>query len=234
MRPPEQAEKDERLFYWADEEYMVGQQLVTQTGLYGPDLEEAVTIGSMAQDHLGYAYQLLKHLVSSEDRAIDRYVYERSPEEYHLGLLAQAWDPSDWALIVAKEYLYDSVCFVRAQDLKESDSMFSGLAEMMLRETDFRIRHWREWLRTLGNLSEGRERVNKALAFVLPMAQQSLTLRDGRGRWFESCVEELEAAGYAIPNPIGFPTVSGVLSTTRELLEDAHGYYRTHPEWVWG
>lgn len=234
MQMAEKERKEHTLLCWADEEYLVGQQLVTQTGFYGPDLEEAVTIGSVAQDHLGYAYQLLKEFISDDNREIDRYLFERDLEAYQVGLLAQAWDPFDWAFIVVKEYLYDSACLARAQILKLEYSSLAGLAEMILRETDFRLRHWREWLHLLASQLEGQKKVNQILGSLLAMARQAQVGAPNDAQWFEHCANELKSLGYLIPNPIPFPTVSGLLPMTKVLLENAHSYYRTHPEWVWG
>src|SRR5438309_11401137 len=91
---------------WADDEYVIGQQLVTLTGMYSPDLEEAVAIGSIAQDHMGHALKLYRMLCADEP-GVNRLIYERRAGEYRSCHLVEAWRPDDWAFIVVRQLLYD-------------------------------------------------------------------------------------------------------------------------------
>jgi 1,2-phenylacetyl-CoA epoxidase catalytic subunit len=91
---------------WADDEYVIGQQLVTLVGMYGPDLEEAIAIGSIAQDHLGHALKLYR-MICTDESAVNQLIYGRKAEEYRSCHLADIWRPDDWAFLVVRQLLYD-------------------------------------------------------------------------------------------------------------------------------
>ena len=90
------------------------------TGI-APMLEEDVAMSSLAQDELGHAqalYQLLAEL-RDDGRDADAIAYDRTPDEYrHARLLDHG--RGDWAMTIARRYLYDTADTVRLEALAAS------------------------------------------------------------------------------------------------------------------
>jgi len=155
---------------WADDAYVVGHQLASVTGHYGPDLEENLALGSMAQDHLGHARALYRWLAPTDEQ-VDRLVFLREPSEYRTSLLAGAWEPGNWAFVAVKGLLYADAELLRAEAVWQGGrGTPREFAEVVLRDDAVHRDHWRQWLGLLGRSADGTARVADALRHLWPLA----------------------------------------------------------------
>jgi phenylacetate-CoA oxygenase PaaI subunit len=230
---------------WADDEYVVGQQLITLTGMYGPDLEEAIAIGSIGQDHLGHALHLYR-LVCPDELTVNRLIYERETTAYRSCHLCDIWRPDDWAFIVVRQLLYDLADYERACWAGRFDDPWPGLTGMMARETRLHIEHWSEWCRLLAQDNYGHARLVEAFNITWPLAFDFFVAPEQvpdswsacQDAWVEVVQAIFGAAG--VPIPEGTPTAhiasgrSGRhLPELAHLLSEAHAYHLSRPAWQW-
>lgn len=154
----------------ADDEFVIGFSDSEWTGI-APLLEEDVAMSSLAQDELGHAsalYGLLGELTGAD---ADALAYDREPDEYrHCRLLDHG--RGDWAMTIARRYLYDSADAVRLDALAAGS--WAPLAELvgkLVREERYHRMHAGAWLARLAR-SEGepRDRLLGALAELAPDA----------------------------------------------------------------
>ena len=103
----------------ADDEFVIGFSDSEWTGI-APLLEEDIAMSSLAQDELGHAqalYGLLAEVTGAPDA--DTLAYDREPAEYrHARLLDHG--RGDWAMTIARRYLYETADAVRLDALTSS------------------------------------------------------------------------------------------------------------------
>jgi ring-1,2-phenylacetyl-CoA epoxidase subunit PaaC len=209
----------ERIFIldWADDKYVVGHQLASVTGHYGPDLEENLALGSIAQDHLGHARALYRWLAPTDEQ-VDRLVFLRPPAEYRTSLLAAAWEDRDWAFVATKGLLYAHAELLRAEAVWQAGrGAPRDFAEVVLRDDAVHRDHWRQWLDVLGRSPDGAARVADALRRVWPLAGEFFhesawreapaaiggptpPVGELRRRWVERAGADLRALGLEAPS----------------------------------
>jgi ring-1,2-phenylacetyl-CoA epoxidase subunit PaaC len=154
----------------ADDEFVIGFSDSEWTGI-APLLEEDVAMSSLAQDELGHAaalYGLLATLIGSDPDAL---AYDREPAEYrHCRLLDHG--RGDWAMTIARRFLYDSADAVRLDALAAAS--WAPLAELvgkLVREERYHRMHAEAWLARLARRDgEPRERLLAALETLAPDA----------------------------------------------------------------
>lgn len=201
---------------WADDKYAVGHQLAGVTGHYGPDLEENLALGSIAQDHLGHARALYRWLAPTDDQ-VDRLVFLREPSEYRTSLLAAAWEPGNWAFVAVKGLLYAQAELVRAEAVWQAGrGTPREFAEVVLRDDAVHRDHWRQWLGLLGRSADGATRVAEGLGRLWPLAGEFFhdsawsvaaaaiggptpSVEDLRHRWVDRAGSDLRALGLQVP-----------------------------------
>ena len=99
----------------ADDEFVIGFSDSEWTGI-APLLEEDVAMSSLAQDELGHAAALYGLLATLTGDDPDALAYDREPAEYrHCRLLDHG--RGDWAMTIARRFLYDSADAVRLDAL---------------------------------------------------------------------------------------------------------------------
>jgi ring-1,2-phenylacetyl-CoA epoxidase subunit PaaC len=160
------------LLSMADDEFVIGFSDSEWTGI-APMLEEDVAMSSLAQDELGHAqalYGLLADLVH-DGRDADAFAYDRAPEAYlHARLLDHP--RGDWAMTIARRYLYESADAVRLEALAES--AYGPLRELVAklrREERYHLLHVATWFERLATTDgEPRRRLLDALAVLAPDA----------------------------------------------------------------
>jgi ring-1,2-phenylacetyl-CoA epoxidase subunit PaaC len=159
----------------ADDEFVIGFADSEWTGI-APLLEEDVAMSSLAQDELGHAralYTLLGELTGADPDAV---AYDRPPDAFrHCRLLDHP--RGDWAMAMARRYLYDTSDAVRLEAL--ADSTFTPLAELVAkvrREERYHLMHVDAWLRRLADTpGEPRDRILTALDALAPDATSVFT-----------------------------------------------------------
>jgi ring-1,2-phenylacetyl-CoA epoxidase subunit PaaC len=206
----------------ADDEFVIGFSDSEWTGI-APLLEEDVAMSSLAQDELGHAtalYSLLGELTGADP---DVLAYDREPGDYrHCRLLDHG--RGDWAMTIARRFLYDSADAVRLDALAAGS--WSPLAELvgkLIREERYHRMHAGAWLDRLArNRAEGRERLVAAWAELAPDAATVFTplpgeatlIEDGvidapmtdlEARWRVSIAPTLAALDLPMPPPARDP-----------------------------
>jgi ring-1,2-phenylacetyl-CoA epoxidase subunit PaaC len=169
--PSLRAALDGLLLSMADDEFVIGFSDSEWTGI-APMLEEDVAMSSIAQDELGHAralYELLAQL-RDDGHDADAIAYDREPSEYrHCRLLDQG--RGDWAMTVARRFLYDTADHVRLSWLGWSWPPLSDLAQKILREERYHGMHAAAWMDRLARHSgEPRSRLLAALEQLAPDA----------------------------------------------------------------
>ncbi|MEA2721815.1 MAG: ring,2-phenylacetyl-CoA epoxidase subunit PaaC [Candidatus Eremiobacteraeota bacterium] len=167
---------------WADDAFVSGHWLSSAAGTYGPDLEENLALGSIAQEHLGHARALYLTL-AGDDRGVDRLVFLRDAAEFRSSSLADAWVANDWAFLTVKELLCALLEVARCGAVAEAASgTWRDLSATIARDVEVHVEHWQQWVVRLGAAAEGRERVGAALRVLWPLlgdAVDAATWRDG-------------------------------------------------------
>ena len=222
----------------ADDEFVIGFSDSEWTGI-APLLEEDVAMSSLAQDELGHAaalYGLLGELTGTD---ADALAYDREPGEYrHCRLLDHG--RGDWAMTIARRFLYDSADVIRLEALAEGS--WSPLAELvgkLVREERYHRMHAGAWLDRLAR-SEGepRDRLLAALAELAPDAATVFTPIDGEAglvasRILDAPMTELEGRWRASIAPVfadlDLPMPPPASDPERGRLD--HGADFT---WLWG
>jgi len=154
----------------ADDEFVIGFSDSEWTGI-APLLEEDVAMSSLAQDELGHAAALYGLLAGLTGTDADAIAYDREPDDYrHCRLLDHG--RGDWAMTIARRYLYDTADAVRLEALV--DGSWAPLAELVgkiLREERYHRMHAGAWLERLArDDGEGRPRLIAALQQLGPDA----------------------------------------------------------------
>jgi ring-1,2-phenylacetyl-CoA epoxidase subunit PaaC len=171
-----QAEKN-FILHWADDKYITGHEFACQTRYYGPDLEENLALGALAQDHLGHA-RLLYGLLVASDLEIDDLVYLRLPAEYRNSRLATAQEPDEWAFWVIKGLLYAQAELIRCRvvvamlEALPGHETWVNIANIIIQDDSIHLEHWQQWLEVLGRQAEGRTRLQNALDRLLPLGKE--------------------------------------------------------------
>jgi ring-1,2-phenylacetyl-CoA epoxidase subunit PaaC len=172
LKPPATQALGVLLLSMADDELVLGFSDSEWTGI-APILEEDVAMSSLAQDELGHAqalYGLLAELVH-DGRDADALAYDRPPEGYlHARLLDHG--RGDWAMAIARRFLYDTADSIRLEAL--AASAFRPLAELvekLRREERYHVLHATAWFERLAEADgEPRDRLVRALEVLGPDA----------------------------------------------------------------
>ncbi len=170
------------LLSMADDEFVIGFSDSEWTGI-GPILEEDVAISSLAQDELGHAqalYRLFVEVAPDTGSATtesptfadaDAVAYDRPPEGYyHARLLDHP--RGDWAMTIARRWLYETADAARLEALAESShEPLRELVGKLRREERYHRMHIDAWLDRLANGgADARGRLAAALEELAPDA----------------------------------------------------------------
>jgi ring-1,2-phenylacetyl-CoA epoxidase subunit PaaC len=207
----------------ADDELILGYWDSEWTGI-APILEEDVAMSSLAQDEIGHARAFIGLLATLTGEDSDALAYDRGVDELrHCRLLDHP--RTDWALTIARRYLYDEADAVRLEAL--AGSSWAPLAELVAkvrREEVYHRMHASAWMRRLATAGgEARTRLMAAWATLLPDAATVFTPLPGELALVEAGVmaasnDELEARwraaigpmcrelDLAVPGPAAYPS----------------------------
>jgi ring-1,2-phenylacetyl-CoA epoxidase subunit PaaC len=222
----------------ADDEFVIGFSDSEWTGI-APLLEEDVAMSSLAQDELGHAAALYGLLAELTGTNADALAYDREPAEYrHCRLLDHG--RGDWAMTIARRFLYDSADVVRLEAL--ADGSWAPLAELvgkLLREERYHRMHAGTWLDRLARTDgEARDRLLAALAQLGPDAAtvftplpgepalldagiQAAPMSDLESRWRDSIAPVFVRLDLPMPPPVRDPE--------RGRLDHGEAF-----RWLWG
>jgi ring-1,2-phenylacetyl-CoA epoxidase subunit PaaC len=221
-----------------DDEFVIGFSDSEWTGI-APLLEEDVAMSSLAQDELGHAAALYGLLAELTGGDADVIAYDREPDEYrHCRLLDHG--RGDWAMTIARRFLYDSADVVRLEAL--AGGSWAPLAELvgkLVREERYHRMHAGTWLERLGRSEgEARDRLLAALAELAPDAATVFTPLPGEAALIEGGIldapmSELEARWRASIAPVfarlDLPMPPAARNPERGRLDHGDAF-----RWLWG
>jgi ring-1,2-phenylacetyl-CoA epoxidase subunit PaaC len=235
---PSIAGLDELLLTMADDEFVIGFSDSEWTGI-APILEEDVAMSSLSQDELGHAAALYGLLAEVTGRDADAIAYDREPEEYrHARLLDHG--RGDWAMTMARRYLYETADAVRLEAL--ADGSWPPLAELVAklrREERYHVMHVTTWLERLASTrGEARDRLIVALEALGPHAGTVFTPLTSEGPLVEGGVlarpmadleRDWRARVDAAFEPLGLPLAPATIDPWLGRTEHAEPF-----RWLWG
>jgi ring-1,2-phenylacetyl-CoA epoxidase subunit PaaC len=237
--PAAEAAMDGLILSMADDEFVIGFSDSEWTGI-APILEEDIAMSSLAQDELGHAralYELLAEL-RGEGQTADGIAYDREPADYrHARLLDHG--RGDWAMTIARRYLYDTADGTRLEGL--ATSSFAPLRELVdkiRREERYHVMHATTWLERLARFpGEPRDRLVASLDELAPDAATVFTPLAGEALLVEAGVlaepmAALEARWRATITPVFVG-----LDLPMPPAGNLDGGRTTHGEpfrWLWG
>ncbi|HEV8102263.1 MAG TPA: 1,2-phenylacetyl-CoA epoxidase subunit PaaC [Gaiellaceae bacterium] len=168
----------------ADDELILGWRDSEWTGI-APTLEEDVAFSSIAQNEIGHARALYELAAAELDTDADALAFDRAPSEYRCAPLVELRLIDDWALTIARRYLYEEADRVRIEALTESDDTeLAGLAAKIDREEVYHRLHAELWAARLRDEPRFTAAVDRlwpfALAVVDPPQREELARRVGR------------------------------------------------------
>jgi ring-1,2-phenylacetyl-CoA epoxidase subunit PaaC len=168
----------------ADDELILGWRDSEWTGI-APTLEEDVAFSSIAQNEIGHARALYELAAAELGTDADALAFDRAPSDYRCAPLVELRLIDDWALTIARRYLYEEADRVRIEALKESDDTeLAGLAAKIDREEVYHRLHAELWAARLRDEPRFTAAVDRlwpfALAVVDPPQREELARRVGR------------------------------------------------------
>jgi ring-1,2-phenylacetyl-CoA epoxidase subunit PaaC len=177
------SERAQLLLTLADDELILGWRDSEWTGI-APTLEEDVAFSSIAQNEIGHARALYELAAADLGTDADALAFDRDPGEYRCAPLVELHLLDDWALTIARRYLYEAADRVRVEALKHSDDpQVAGLAAKIDREEVYHRLHaelWAERLKDEPRFATAVERLwPYALGVVAPEQRDELARRTG-------------------------------------------------------
>ena len=254
------------LLHLADNAVILGQRNAEWCG-HGPILEEDLALANNSLDLIGQARLLYQHVVSvrKDGRSSeDQLAYFRDVPDFknytllelpHSTALAPtAANNRDYAVTIGRNFLYSALMVLVWDALKGSnDAQLAAIAAKSLKETQYHLRHSRDWLVRLGDgTDESQGRMQAALDHLMPYTQEfwvhsameTAAVKSGMGvdttqlraAWNALVDEALAAATLKRPSDQGFVT-TGKLGVHSEhlgfVLAEMQSLARAHPEAVW-
>jgi ring-1,2-phenylacetyl-CoA epoxidase subunit PaaC len=167
----------------ADDELILGWRDSEWTGI-APTLEEDVAFSSIAQNEIGHARALYELAAEELGTDADALAFDRAPDEYRCAPLVELRLLDDWAMTIARRYLYEAADQVRIEALKESDDAeLAGLAAKIDREEVYHRLHAELWAERLKDEPRFAAAVEElwpyALGVVTPDQRDELARRTG-------------------------------------------------------
>jgi ring-1,2-phenylacetyl-CoA epoxidase subunit PaaC len=137
--------RSDQLLALADDELILGWRDSEWTGI-APTLEEDVAFSSIAQNEIGHARALYELAAAELGTDADALAFDRAPADYACAPLVELRLLDDWAMTIARRYLYEQADRVRLAALIESsDSELAGLAAKIDREEVYHRLHAELW-----------------------------------------------------------------------------------------
>jgi ring-1,2-phenylacetyl-CoA epoxidase subunit PaaC len=163
------SERSELLLTLADDELIVGWRDSEWTGV-APTLEEDVAFSSIAQNEIGHARALYELAASELGTDADALAFDREPGEYRCAPLVELRLLDDWALTIARRYLYEEADRLRIGALMGSDDrVLAGLAAKIDREEVYHRLHAELWAARLNDEPRFAAAVDELWPYALGM-----------------------------------------------------------------
>lgn len=256
----------EYLLHLADNAVILGQRNAEWCG-HGPVLEEDLALANNALDLIGQARLLYQHVAavrkdgkSSEDllayfRDVPEFKnYTMLELPHSTALAATAAADRDYAVTIARNFLYSALMVLVWDGLKAStDAQLAAIAAKSLKETQYHLRHSRDWLLRMGDgTPESHAKIQAAVDHLMPYTQEfwtssameSAAVKTGMG----VDTQQLQTAWNTLVNEalaeatLKRPADGGYVSTGKTgvhsehlgfVLAEMQSLARAHPEAVW-
>ncbi|MCB9250924.1 MAG: phenylacetate-CoA oxygenase subunit PaaC [Flavobacteriales bacterium] len=153
------------ILHLADNSLILGQRLGEWCG-HGPVLEQDIALTNIALDLIGQARYFYQYAALTDNRgkSEDHYPYFRGEREFKNFLLLE--QPNmDWAYTMARQFYYDSYCFVMYTEmLKSKDEQLVSIASKAIKEVSYHLKYSSEWVIRMGDgTEESHEKVQNAV-----------------------------------------------------------------------
>jgi 1,2-phenylacetyl-CoA epoxidase catalytic subunit len=145
------------LLAWADDLFLGGHQMGRWIVDY-VELEESLAVGSIGQEQLGHARELLA-ACGLDVTARDARLFDRAAAEWNPSGLVTVRAGDDWAELVASSYVLAAATLA----LLDVASGAEPALAVIRPEQALHLEHWRRWLRLLRADAATRPRLDAAL-----------------------------------------------------------------------
>ncbi|PYE55824.1 1,2-phenylacetyl-CoA epoxidase subunit PaaC [Deinococcus yavapaiensis] len=199
----------------ADDELVLSHRNAEWVG-HAPILEEDIALANLAQDELGHATLWLSVRGALDGSDADRLAYFRDAAEFRSSRFVEM-PRGDWAFTLLRQFLFDAYEALWLDAAKDSAHVpLRDVAQKMLREEKFHLRHTKIWVERLGlGTEESNRRTQAALDVLWPLAAQLFVeipgedlllqagyvpnLADVREKWTALVTAHLQASGLTVP-----------------------------------
>ncbi len=139
----------------ADNSLILGQRMGELCG-HGPSLETDIACTNISLDLFGQVRSYFQYAakISGDGRAEDDIAMLRNEREYVNVLLVEQPN-TDFAYIMARQFLFDMYHFLFLQELQKSqDLTLSAIASKSIKEVSYHVRFSSDWIKRLGDGTE--------------------------------------------------------------------------------
>ena len=239
----------------ADDHLILGHRLSEWCG-HGPMLEEDIALTNIALDCIGAAQLLLTLCADLEqnEKTPDELAYFRDESEFKNCLLVEQPN-GDFAQTILRQFFYDSYAELLFSGLVHSVfNPVSAMAEKILKETKYHLRHSQTWVLRLGSgTEESNSRMLSALEYLSPFCSELFrpsgsaailhqdgiipSVEDSKGIWLNLVNETLKNAELSALSIECATKCQGRKGTHSEhlktLLAEMQALARAHPGVTW-
>ena len=139
----------------ADNSLILGQRMGALTG-HGPSLETDIACTNISLDLFGQvrSYYQYAAKIAGDGKTEDDIAMLRKEHEY-LNVLLVEQPNTDFAYIIARQFLFDSYHFLVLSELvKSQDLTLSAIAKKSIKEVSYHQRFSSDWIKRLGDGTE--------------------------------------------------------------------------------
>ncbi|MEY4363123.1 MAG: 1,2-phenylacetyl-CoA epoxidase, subunit, partial [Pseudomonadota bacterium] len=179
------------LLHLADNAIVLGQRNAEWCG-HGPILEEDLALANNALDLIGQARLLYQYVAErkNDGSTEDTHAYFRDVPDFknytlvelphHGALVGYAVDNRDYAVTIARNFLYSALMVLVWDKLQHShDTHLASIAAKSLKESRYHLRHAHDWLVRFGDgTDESHARAQAAITHLWPYTQEFWTHSD--------------------------------------------------------
>jgi ring-1,2-phenylacetyl-CoA epoxidase subunit PaaC len=254
------------LLHLADNALLLGQRNAEWCG-HGPILEEDLALANVSLDLVGQARLLYSYAAQQLGGGAteDTLAYFRDAGEFRnytlvelphrTALAGAAAADRDYAVTIARNFLYSALMIMLWDRLQHSgDAQLAAIATKSLKETQYHLRHARDWLVRLGDGTElSHCKMQAALDHLMPYTQEfwtpsaAETAATAQGvavdtaqlktDWLHIVSDAVGEAGLTMPSAEAGFTSTGKHGVHSEhlgfLLAEMQSLARAHPDGVW-
>lgn len=178
----------ELLLQLGDSAMVQAQRLCELVGK-APALEEEIALMNVGLDLVGQARNWLEYAAQriNDGRTADDLVFRRDERAYR-NLLIVEQPNEDFAMVMAKQFLYDCWHFNLLSALTESsDAQIAAIAKKSIKEVTYHLRRSTEWILRLGDgTDESHQRMQHAIDRIWRFTFELPVLSDVQQRLADS------------------------------------------------